>query len=439
MTQRRVPRKAAIVAIGTAMIVAASGCASTPTDGETRSSEKLTVWFPGANEAEIRVINDELVPEFEEQTGATVEVTFVDWADLSPKLNAAFAAGTAPDVFGHGPAAVPDFVVNDRVLALDDYLGALDAELVEDIEAVLPGGQVDGVQYLVPLTVQGVLPVYDADAFREAGLDPDNPPTTWEELLAAAQELTVRDGDTITRAGLLVPTNTIAGQQSFVGLLAGAGGEQLDADGNVALNSPEGEKALSYFVDLYRGDEPVANRLGEDYLSSPAAQQPLVLGEAAITLLSAPVAQQAAAAAPEKDLRVIPPLRFEGANGKPAAFGGAGAGLMINKDSTNADLAWEFIEVLLQPDNATTYTSAIGAVPTHASAVDTDYVKSNPMIGAFLEAAPSYVPNPNVVGWVSIRDAIDAELQTALFGTATPAEALQKAADAATTILNENR
>ncbi|WP_129842906.1 extracellular solute-binding protein [Streptomyces sp. RFCAC02] len=436
ITPRRRAGATAAVLAGALLLVSGCGLQPQRSGSSGGDASSLTVWWPGTNQAEMDFVDDTVVPAFEEETGAHVEVTFVDWADLSPKLNAAFAAGTAPDVFGHGPAAVADFVVNDRVEDLGPYVDRMDPALREDISASLPGGQVDGTQYLMPLSVQGTLVAYDADAFTEAGLDPDDPPTTWEGVRDAAERLTVRDGGTITRAGLLVPSNPLGAQQSFAGFLAAAGGAQLSDDGSTAaFDSPEGEQALDFFAGLYGGDSPVADMLGEDYVNMPPNQQPIVKGDAAMAVLTAPALQQAVEAAPDKDIRAMPPLRFEDSD-TPAMWGGAGPGLMINADSPAKDLGWDFIADLLAPDVSGQYTERIGAVPVHASAVDSEYVRSSPVIAAFVAASPSFVPNPNVPGWTGVRDALDARIAEALFGTADPSDALSDAADQVDSLLD---
>ncbi|SEE52698.1 ABC transporter substrate-binding protein [Jiangella alba] len=432
MTQRSGRRTVAVLGVAASVSLLTAACTgsdSAGTDGDDGggAASEISVWFPGANQAEIDLVNDTIVPAFEEETGATVEVTFVDWGDLSPKLNAAFAAGTAPDVFGHGPAAVADFVATDRLTDLGPYLAELDPAVTDDLGAALAGGQVDGTQYLIPLSMQGNLVMYNAADFTAAGLDPDAPPTTWEGIRAAAEQLTVRDGDTVTHAGLLVPSNPIAIQQTFASLLSGAGGDMLEPDGSAAtFDTPEGTQALEFFVDLFHGEQPVSNMLGEDYVNMPPAQQPLVVGDASMAVLTAPVMQQVAEAAPDLDLRVMPAPTFEGAD-SPAMIGGAGPGLMINKDSPAQDLAWDFIEYLLTPEVMAEYTAGIGAVPVHASAIDTEYVRSNPVVQAFVEQASALKPNPNVPGWVEIRDALDANLEQALHETVDVGTALDNA------------
>jgi multiple sugar transport system substrate-binding protein len=432
-------RAASLLALGAAAALAITGCASGGGGASDDGGDKtLSVWLPGNNQTEIDLVTDTIVPAFEKETGATVEVTYVDWGDISTKLNSAFAAGTAPDVFGHGPAAAADFVANDRILDLDDRVAAMSADDRDDLAAALPGGQVDGKQYLMPLSLQGYLVMYDADAFTAAGLDPDSPPTTWEELKTAAEKLTERDGSgTITRSGFLAPSQAIARQQTFATLLFGEGGTLVNDEGTEAtFDSSEGADALDYFTSLYTGDDAVSANLGEDYLNAPAAQQPLVQESAAMTIQAAPMMQQIVDAAPGRDLRVMPALSFEG--GDPAAFGGAGPGLMINSDAKNPDLAWKFIEYMLSPEVSTEYTQGTGSIPVRASAADSDYAKNSPIISTFLAESDHLKANPNVVGWVQVRDVLDKQLERVLNGAASSKDALDQAATEADKILGAN-
>lgn len=437
ITRRNIRVGAVAIAAATALVL--TGCSPSGGGSDADSGDKtLKVWFPGNDQNEIDLVTKTIVPAFEKETGAKVEVTYVDWGDISTKLNAAFAAGTAPDVFGHGPAATADFVANDRLTPLTDYVAKLSDADRDDMAAALPGGQVDGVQYLMPLSNQGSLIMYNADDFTAAGLDPDNPPSTWEEVQAAAEKLTVRDGSgAITRSGLLLPSQAIARQQTFATLTAGAGGSTLTKDNTAAAwNSSEGVDALDYFTSLFSGADAVSAALGQDYTNAPPAQQPLVLGTASMTMLSSTAMEKVKATAPDKDLRVLPPVGFDGND--PAAFGGAGVGLMINADSDNQDLAWDFISNFVNPEVSAEYTQGIGAIPLRASAADTDYVKNDPIMQAFLAAAPHFIANPNVAGWVQVRDVLDKHLEEALHETVSSKDALDQAADEADPILQAN-
>ncbi len=435
----------ALVAGGVAALLALTACSSgddpaadgaSTADG-TFAGDTLTVWFPGTNEAEMTVMNDSIVPAFEKETGAKVETTFVDWGDISPKLNAAFAAGAAPDLFGHGASAAADFVANERLEPLDDRFAALDQADRDDLSTALASGVVDEKQYYVPLTLDGNLLVYRADLLADAGIDPDSLPDTWEGIAEVGQQLTERDGSgAVTRAGLLLPTSGTSPQQTFAALIAGAGGQQISDDGtSAAFNTPAGLTALEYFTSLYDADEPVSSFLGEDYTNLPVAQQPLVTGEAVIAMETGTMAQQISAANPDLDLRVIQPLKFEGTD-QGAALGGGGLGLMMNADSTEKDLAWEFLTFLLSPENSLERAEAIGAVPVRTSQADSSYVTESKVLPAFIEARPSYISNPNIEGWVQVRDALMPSLNAALLGETSPGDALDEAEQAVNDVLS---
>ena len=435
-------------ALGAATVIGAlalAGCSATPaakagsSGSATTKGGNLTVWFPGTNQTEIDLVTKTIVPAFEKDTGATVQVTYVDWGNLSTKLNAAFAAGTAPDVFGHGPAAVADFVVNKRIVPLDNYVATMSADDRKDLAAVLPGGQVGGKQYLMPLSMLGDLIMYNAADFKAAGLNPDAPPTSWQQLATDAEALTVRDASgKITRSGLLLPSQAIGRQQTFASLLLSAGGSQLSADNKkAAFNSEQGVKALDYFASLYSGDHAVSAGLGADYINAPTAQQPIVLGTAAMTLQTPNAMNQIIAANPGLDLRVMDPLTFQGSS-KGYFLGGAGPGLMINADSRQKDLAWKFISYFLTPAVSAQYTEGIGAVPARASAAKTPYVAKNPVLSTFVRDADAFVPNPNVAGWIQIRDTMDKFIEQALNGKMSSKDALDQAAAAVDKILAAN-
>ena len=71
----------------------------------------------------------------------------------------------------------------------------------------------NGNKYGIAIGIEASFLLYRKDMFREAGLDPQNPPKNWDELLEYAEKLTVRDGDTVTRAGFSIPTS--AGHSTF--------------------------------------------------------------------------------------------------------------------------------------------------------------------------------------------------------------------------------
>ena len=93
---------------------------------------------------------------------------------------------------------------------------------------------------------------YNKALFEEAGID--GPPTTWDELIAAAEALTVRDGDTITQQGFGLINSWAAGVvHPFASLLASNGGELIGEDGMPALDTPQALETFELYENLVSG------------------------------------------------------------------------------------------------------------------------------------------------------------------------------------------
>src|SRR5699024_7979579 len=206
---------------------------------------------------------DVLIPAFTEATGRGVSSTFIDWGDMSTRLNAGFSSGTGPDVFGHGPAAVADLVSFDRVEPLTSYYEKLDQAELDDLQIGIDSGTVDGVAYMYSIAATGRQVGYNAAHFEEAGLNPDDPPTTFEGLREIAEGVAVREGDRLARAGVVFDAQPASMQQAFTSMLWANGGEMFTNDSTaVAFNGAEGVEALEWYVSLYQGAAPVDNGLG---------------------------------------------------------------------------------------------------------------------------------------------------------------------------------
>lgn len=431
--RRRTALKASAAVVGAPLLLSACG-GSEPAEDD---GGDLVLWFPGTNPAEQEFLNEVLIPAFTEATGRGASATFIDWPDMSTRLNAGFSSGTGPDIFGHGPAAVADLVGFDRVEPLDDYLEQLDEEDRADLQTGLDSGLVDDVHYLFPIASTGRQVGYNAAHFEEAGLDPDAPPTTFEELKKAADALTDRDGERINRAGIVFDTQPPGMQQAFTTMLWAHGGELLSEDGTSALfNSPEGVAALEWYVACYQGDSPVDSGLGGTWAGLPPAQAPLVTEDCSMMFADPSTFQQIMAAAPEMDLRFMDVLSFEGS--EPAAFGGAATGLMINPDSAKKDAAWELIALLGGAEMNNRYAEDVGHVPVRESAIESDYVQDSPAIETTVENSEHFRSNPNVASWTQVRDTLAGYLEQALNAQMTPQEALDAAVEEIDGILAGN-
>ncbi len=159
------------------------------------------------------------------------------------KLSTAFASGQGPDIFLISPG---DFLryYNGGVLAdLTPYIE--DAAKKDFPESVIASRMVDGKVYGVPMEVEPMAFYYSVKAFEEAGLNENDVPKTWDQLLETAKKLT-----TPNRFGVLFET-TPGYYQNFTWypFMWQGGGEFQTKDGKSAFDSPATVAALKLWQD----------------------------------------------------------------------------------------------------------------------------------------------------------------------------------------------
>ena len=187
--------------------------------------------------------------------GVQIRMEVVPDDQYGTKVLSSAAVGQAPD-FGWGTAGLrADWIDKGVVIALDELMAAAELDLADFTEHSLQSSRYptfgDGL-YMVPMDAMSLQVLLNLDHAAEAGLDPASPPTTGEELLDWAEQMTVRDGDTVTRSGWLM---TGAGVQPSVtwGIVAHQMGFRRASDDltEAALNPEAGAAAAQWVLDLF--------------------------------------------------------------------------------------------------------------------------------------------------------------------------------------------
>jgi multiple sugar transport system permease protein len=125
------------------------------------------------------------------------------------KLSTAIAGGVPPDLVNQDRFTVGDWASRDAFEPLDDLI-ARDAAKPDGIRekdyypATWKEAVYEGKVYGVPNTTDDRALYWNKTIFRKAGLDPDKPPRTWEELREVALKLTKYDKQgNITQVGYM--------------------------------------------------------------------------------------------------------------------------------------------------------------------------------------------------------------------------------------------
>ena len=172
-----------------------------------------------------------------------------NWGEIYTKAPAAVAAGNAPELL----FAIPDFtpILKDlgQLQDVTDFVAALDAKHDFVDTAVEPYAYDNGT-WAVPLYNMAHSIWYRPSVFAAAGVEP---PTTWDELLAAAEALT-----TDMQYGIGLPANRqLYTDQVVYDFMVNAGAEEIyNPDGTLRFDNEATVKAYEFYSQLFRFSPP---------------------------------------------------------------------------------------------------------------------------------------------------------------------------------------
>lgn len=199
---------------------------------------------------------DQLIANFQEANpDITVKMTHFPYADYRTKVAAAIPAGEGPDVVQLFYGWLNDYVDAELIqpLPADTFPAAkIDAEFFPMVQAMKEGDQ----YWALPTAVRSLALFYNERLMDEAGVEP---PTTLDEMLAAAAAMTKRDGaGNITQVGITAGMTAQDHHWWREGLVRQMGGAPYSDDyRTVTYNSDAGLKALEFYTDMFMGDDPV--------------------------------------------------------------------------------------------------------------------------------------------------------------------------------------
>ncbi len=147
-----------------------------------------------------------IVARFNETVGADrgIWVKYCAISNVEQRMLIATAGGDPPDVAGVFDHVVPQFAEQGALLVLDELVAQHGIDSVKFKPFLWDIGVYQDKVYALPSTPYTVALHYNRRLFREAGLDPDDPPETIAELDECARKLTVyNDEGRIVQAGFM--------------------------------------------------------------------------------------------------------------------------------------------------------------------------------------------------------------------------------------------
>ena len=167
--------------------------AQRPASGDGGGGGTLVVWdFKSGDEAFAGYYSAAKEAFEADHEGVDVEFVAQPFDQYYTLIGTAIQNGEGPDLLMfNGGAQLRDRV--DALVPLDDFLASDAAGDALDRLAGWEAFQADGVTYGVPLTIQGIPIYYNKALYAAAGLDPEAPPATWDDLAAACEAIVAAD------------------------------------------------------------------------------------------------------------------------------------------------------------------------------------------------------------------------------------------------------
>lgn len=321
----------------------------------------ITMLRPG-DEEKVASFLEPAIAEFEAQNpDINVEIMYESWAGWIQTYPTYFEADTQPDVIFWWDNKLYDSSASSHLVNLSDYLSDdFFAQIPDGVWNLVDTGDMDGIYY-VPSSVDTFVMYYNKDVFTAAGLDPNSPPTTWDELLTDVQTIYEQTG----LPGIGIPA--ITGSEvleEFVGLFLNQAteGAVLDSSSMPLFNTDKGLEALTFVQNLSAYAQTSPTEYGRGELRALLRD-----GQVGI-IFDGPWAVPTFKAAYGDDLDNSPigityvPLA---ANGEKIDWAGTN-GWIATRESTAAASA-KLIEFLMSPDVLLSHHVTYGSAPLYES------------------------------------------------------------------------
>lgn len=349
--------------------------------GQKEKSNKLIIWDKSEYVAEYNQQSRARFEQFGREKGVEVEYVIVPPNDLKSKLLASIEAGNPPDL-----------VVTDEFLA-KQFAGMNQLVDVSDLMASIPFIQagrdvayVEGGSFLVPISILAPGMYIRKDKWDAAGLEL---PTTWEDVYKTAKIVNdPANGFYALGYPMGISGGGDAESMARVVILS-FGGEPVDKDGNVTVNSPETLEAFKFIAKLYNEGLTPPSAITWDDMGNNTAY---IAGSVGIIQNSASVFAQLKTDKPDIYANtVIMPYPA----GPAGQFSLAGGNVFaIFKNGKNTEMAKEYVKYFFEKDFYSDLIIAMGGMwqPTLEGA-DEDEFWSRPENKGWLESSKTARPN----------------------------------------------
>ncbi len=348
--------------------------------------------------------------------------------DLHQKLQAAYVAGTTPEVTVMEIASIKTFAMNGVLEPLDSYIQKSGVDMSDFQEGLMKNSYYENACYGLPYLRSTPIMYMNTTMLKAAGLDPKGP-STWDELAQYAKTVHEKTG----KYGL----SQYSYIWTFEAFMMEHGSSVLNEDETAAnLNTAEAKDIVNFFNDLKKDgsahqiSSAESDKLQADIMNQDAAIWFSSTGDLTNNL------KIATDNGFELDTAFIPKAVQYG-----VPTGGCNLIITTNITDEEKDAAWEFIHWMTEKEQTIKASTNTGYLPSRISAKDSDEMlalyEKIPQFKVALDQLSYSTGRPMNPGYMEATKAIQDALDAIWVNDQDVDKTLEELETKVTTLLNE--
>jgi sn-glycerol 3-phosphate transport system substrate-binding protein len=344
---------------------------------KAKGTVEITMWesMTGANEETLQGLADTF-----NSSQDKVHVSLVNTISYNETINkyiAGLSTGDLPDLAQIGDGDTQTMIDTQSVLPAQSCVKAAKFDLSGHLERVIDYYTVEKVLWSMPFNVSGPVLYFDQNAFTAAGLDPNTPPTTLDEVMDASQKI-VDEGVATAGYGLKLEPGVLEQWMSKAGKPYVDNDNGRSGRANKTLfNNKTGLEIFTWMKEMV--DKGLATTNGDEGATSYDNLLGIGNGTHAMTTetsasLGVITDYLSSGQYPNVKLGVAP---MPGPKGKGGVNIDGASLWVVNKSAPEKQAAaWEFAKFLNSEEAQATWAAATGYLPIIEAAAESPQVQA---------------------------------------------------------------
>jgi len=242
-----------------------------PASAPTKPGARELIFYTGLTGPDGQIMRD-MVGDHNKTGGDQVNIEIMPWVDMLAKMVATMAAGSPLDVVLFHPVRLKQFVEQDALFPMMDYLAPLGVKLDDYLPEPVKWCTIAGKLYALPMDQHQWNIWLRTDIAEKAGLDPKNPPTNRTEFMQWATKLTTKEGGNITVGGF-EPGYPYPWSLTWSAIHSNGGAVYNEDWTKCIINSPEAAEAIEWVISLYDNVSAKSTNVADNFVKGVTAQQ----------------------------------------------------------------------------------------------------------------------------------------------------------------------